>query len=371
MVVLYQIEGGLSNGSGKKEIYGHHRASSGIGYETAKAFSGRGKNLIIVARRKDNLEMLKKEILEERPDVDVVIRSTDLSVPENAYQFYEGLKDYGVETWVNNAGFGNYDSVADQDLGKIGAMLHLNIEALTILSSLFVRDYKEIDGTQLINVLSCGGHNCCSPLSAKLKCGDCGEYFGSKVWHSNSKYKRTIWQCNAKFKGGSRCATPHLYEQQIKEMFLEALGILIENREEIIGDCRAVMEALAECGSIDAEMEAVSDEMEVTAGLIQKLVDENATRKLDQHDYRKKYDGYASRYAALESRLESLEKERERKEIQYDIFSGFLAGLSETEELTVDFNGKLFHRLVDYATVYPDGRVVFAFRNGVEISTKI
>ena len=133
-------------------------ASSGIGYETAKAFAGRGKNLVIAARRRDNLEMLKKEILEERPDVDVVIRSMDLSVPENAYQFYEGLKDYGIETWVNNAGFGNYDSVADQDLGKIGAMLHLNIEALTILSSLFVRDYKDVDGTQLINVSSCGGY---------------------------------------------------------------------------------------------------------------------------------------------------------------------------------------------------------------------
>lgn len=55
----------------------------------------------------------------------------------------------------------------------------------------------------------------------------------------------------------------------------------MENHETIIGDCRAVMEALADYGSIDAEMEAVSDEMEVTAGLIQKLVDENATRKLD------------------------------------------------------------------------------------------
>ena len=131
------------------------------------------------------------------------------------------------------------------------------------------------------------------------------------------------------------------------------------------------MEVLAHCGSIDAEMEAVSDEMEVTAGLIQKLVDENATRKLDQHDYRKKYDGYASRYAALESRMDSLEKERERKEIQYDIFSGFLAGLSETVELPVDFNERLFHRLVDYATVYPDGRVVFTFRNEVEVSTEI
>ena len=32
----------------------------------------------------------------------------------------------------------------------------------------------------------------------------------------------------------------------------------------------------------------------------------------------------------IESRMDSLEKERERKEIQYDIFNGFLAGLSET-----------------------------------------
>ena len=37
-------------------------------------------------------------------------------------------------------------------------MLHVNIEALTILSSLFVRDYSMVDGTQLINVSSGGGY---------------------------------------------------------------------------------------------------------------------------------------------------------------------------------------------------------------------
>ena len=31
-------------------------------------------------------------------------------------------------------------------------------EALTILSSLFVRDYKDVPGTQLINLSSCGGY---------------------------------------------------------------------------------------------------------------------------------------------------------------------------------------------------------------------
>ena len=39
--------------------------------------------------------------------------------------------------------------------------------------------------------------------------------------------------------------------------------------------------------------------------------------------------------------------------------------------LPVDFNGKLFYRLVDYAMVYSDGRVVFTFRNGMEIGTEI
>lgn len=131
------------------------------------------------------------------------------------------------------------------------------------------------------------------------------------------------------------------------------------------------MEVLADCSTIDAKMEATDNEMEVTAGLIQKQADENATRKLDQHDYCRKYDGYASRHVALESRMDSLQKERERKESQPDIFSGFLAGLSEIEELPVDFDERLFHRLVDYTTVYSDGRMVLTFRSGAEVETKI
>ena len=58
-------------------------ASSGIGYETAKAFAARGKNLIVVARRQNNLEALKDEILQKYPTLDIAIKVTDLSVLEN------------------------------------------------------------------------------------------------------------------------------------------------------------------------------------------------------------------------------------------------------------------------------------------------
>lgn len=76
----------------------------------------------------------------------------------NPHRLYQELKPYSIETWINNAGFGNYDSVAHQDLAKIETMLHVNVEALTILSSLYVRDYKDTPGTQLINISSRGGY---------------------------------------------------------------------------------------------------------------------------------------------------------------------------------------------------------------------
>ncbi|MDC2867848.1 SDR family NAD(P)-dependent oxidoreductase [Bacillus sp. BP-3] len=133
-------------------------ASSGIGYETALAFAARGKNLILAARRTEELEKLRLKVAEMNADLDVVIRTVDLSVTADVYEFYESLRNYQIETWINNAGFGNYASVGEQNLNKVETMLHLNIDALTILSTLYVRDYAEIEGTQLINISSGGGY---------------------------------------------------------------------------------------------------------------------------------------------------------------------------------------------------------------------
>ena len=133
-------------------------ASSGIGYAAAIAFARRGKNLIIIARREDRLQKLRAEILQINPELAVQVKVCDLTSTEKLYQLYNELKPYFIETWINNAGFGYYGSVVDQSLDDIEAMLHLNIEALTILSTLYVRDYCNDMGTQLINVSSRGGY---------------------------------------------------------------------------------------------------------------------------------------------------------------------------------------------------------------------
>lgn len=43
----------------------------------------------------------------------------------------------------------------------------------------------------------------------KVICGDWVSVYGNKTWHSTSKYKRIIWQCNNKYKNKVRCTTPH------------------------------------------------------------------------------------------------------------------------------------------------------------------
>jgi site-specific DNA recombinase len=83
-------------------------------------------------------------------------------------------------------------------------------------------------------------HNSLSPFSSKILCGDCGEYYGSKVWHSTDKYRRVIWQCNSKFKRESKCRTPHLYEDDIRRLFINAVSELISDRSTLIDTCRVI-----------------------------------------------------------------------------------------------------------------------------------
>ena len=133
-------------------------ASSGIGAATAKAFAGRGENLILIARRAELLQSLKYEIAQIAPKSDVVVKICDLARSENVLALWDELKSYELKALINNAGFGDCGAVGERDLAKISQMLRLNVISLTLLSHLFVRDYKR-KPAQLINVSSVGGYS--------------------------------------------------------------------------------------------------------------------------------------------------------------------------------------------------------------------
>lgn len=212
-------------------------------------------------------------------------------------------------------------------------------------------------------------HNCNRLFSAQIVCGDCGEYYGSKVWHSNSKHRRVIWQCNGKFKGDHKCGTPHLYETDIQRLFMSAVSKLYSDRESILKTCRLLQTTLTDNTSIDTECDELLREMDVVAGLIRSCIDENASQAFDQVSYLERYNGYVDRYESLKDRYRytRLQVKQEERDAEALRIGGFMFELRELGELPIAFDEKLWHGLIDHVTVYHDERLVFHFKDGSEI----
>ena len=83
-------------------------ASSGFGVDFAHILASIGYDLIIVARRKDKLEEVKKAV-ENKHRVKVRVIDMDLTGFDAAKKLYETTKDEQIEVLINNAGFGMYD----------------------------------------------------------------------------------------------------------------------------------------------------------------------------------------------------------------------------------------------------------------------
>lgn len=136
-----------------------------------------------------------------------------------------------------------------------------------------------------------------SIFGAKLKCGDCGGWFGVKTWHSTDRYRTSIWQCNCKFdKGKNRCKTPHLTEEEIEARFIAAYNSMLTDKSAYLLGCETAREFLMDTTDLDTEMEELLRELDVIAGLIRKCIDENSATAQDQTEYTSRYNAYVDRY---------------------------------------------------------------------------
>lgn len=127
-------------------------ASSGIGRDIARKLSVMGYDLILVARRKDNLKELKKEL-----KTDIKIIPLDLSEMDNLEDLYNEVKNENVDILVNNAGFGLFGTFDKTDLEIELKMIDLNIRAVHYLTKMFLKDMIKRDSGYILNVASSAG----------------------------------------------------------------------------------------------------------------------------------------------------------------------------------------------------------------------
>ncbi|WP_340066837.1 SDR family oxidoreductase [Ascidiimonas aurantiaca] len=130
-------------------------ASSGIGKELANIHAEKKGDLILVARREDKLNALKKE-LEDAHNINVLVIQKDLTLPGASQALYEQVKKAGlkVDFLINNAGFGGIGKFNERVLEHDVSMINLNIGALTSLTHLFLQDFIKNNDGKILNVSS-------------------------------------------------------------------------------------------------------------------------------------------------------------------------------------------------------------------------
>jgi short-subunit dehydrogenase len=127
-------------------------ASSGIGEAFARALSGRGYELVLVARREERLRELAGELPGEAHPVACDLAADSASLPERVETL--GLS---VDLLVNNAGFGAYGRFLDIDPERDAKQVRLNCEAVVNLTHAFVPGMVERGRGGVITVASTAG----------------------------------------------------------------------------------------------------------------------------------------------------------------------------------------------------------------------
>lgn len=208
-------------------------------------------------------------------------------------------------------------------------------------------------------------------FSGKIVCGECGSFYGNKVWHSTSKYRRVIWQCNSKFKNTEKCNTPHIYEDKLKQAFVEAFNSIIKNKEEILQGYEAIIKALIDTSKLDKESGKFQNEMEIVTEMLQKCVEENAHSALNQEEYEKRYKDLAERYENIKKGLEGINEKRLEGSAKRERIEEFIKVLENIPIILIEFDDELWNVVIEMVKVNSEKEITFVFKDEFELQWNI
>lgn len=207
-------------------------------------------------------------------------------------------------------------------------------------------------------------HSGISIFSSKIKCGQCGSWYGAKVWHSTDKYRQTVYRCNDKFK--RHCKTPHLTENEIENIFVRAVNQLIKNKDEILSNIILLKIRLVDTTDLEKKRNALEFNMNLLAERVQQLISENACLTQDQVQYNQEYSELVNRYEKIKIKYDQICDTMKQRTSRGQQLERFIENLQKQEFISI-FDKRLWCSLVDFITVNEKDDIWVTFKDGTEI----
>ena len=206
-----------------------------------------------------------------------------------------------------------------------------------------------------------------SIFSNKIKCGDCGCWYGAKVWHSTDAYRKVVYRCNHKYQG-EKCKTPYVTEEEIKTAFIDAYNQLVSEKKEIVANTELIRKKVCDTTKLTEEKEQLEQEMNVLVEMTQNIVADNARVAQSQEDYQSRYNSLVERYNKAKGRYDEVVAKITDKEANSERLKMFIRTLKEQNGVLTEFDAKLWGCMVDFVTVSREKKLTFRFKDGTEIT---
>ena len=156
--------------------------------------------------------------------------------------------------------------------------------------------------------------------------------------------------------------------QIIRCKFVSAFNEIYSEKEFILECCRDVMRGFEDTAELDEKIDEGIHECEIIAEMNRKLLTENSRSVMDQDAFMKKYNAYVDKYEKKSEEVEKLQKKREELLKKAELISGFMFEIHEQDGMIEKFDEKLWLTTIDQVLVHHDGRMIFRFRNGTEVT---
>lgn len=206
-----------------------------------------------------------------------------------------------------------------------------------------------------------------SPFTAKIICGDCGGFYGRKVWHSKSKYRNFIWRCNQKYTDDKICATPNLRETDIEAAFVEAFDRLLGDKERHISRFEELLPLLADTSALESQLADLEKQHTKALDNLRAYMEENTRHVQDQVEYNQRFSEMDAVCSDLESQIKAVKQQILAQQGRKEQIRRCLDELRKSGDILEEFNLDLWNALVESVTVGADGTLKFRFRDGTEI----
>ena len=175
-------------------------------------------------------------------------------------------------------------------------------------------------------------------LGDKMKCGECGS-----AYHCYKHGDKQIWDCSKRIvKGRVHCRNQRIQEDQIKELFMQAVTKMKNHPEKIRKITIRKIKRNIRLQAVEHEIELLKNDSSHNIDELLKLIYKRASLQYEDFD-----DGGAAYYT---QKIEDLIQQHKE----------------QSEEKT--FDKKLFDAIMEAITIYKDGRVVFTLKNGATMT---